>query len=157
MAYQTGKRPVTQPAKGDATGGVKIGPTPAPTKKYVNPVLVERVEPMNYGNAKNLGPSSVEPGTSDTSPLADELRRVAAEGDAGDLIGDIIQHGTARDATVDLASLQTRPFTNEQDVPTKPGMARQTTPSKVGDVVVGSLPSKLGESVAADPTDPYAK
>jgi len=153
MAHQTGKRAVTRPSAGDAPNTGAPGPTPAPTRKYVNPVLVERIEPTGYGQAKNLGPSSVEPGTTNTSGLADELRRVAAESDAGDLLGDIAARGTARDASVDLDSKQTRPFTNEQGVATHPNMKRQTTPSKVGDVVVGTLPATCGASAAPDPKD----
>jgi hypothetical protein len=158
MAYQTSKakrRAITTVAKGDAPNTGSPGPTPGPTKKYVNPILTERVEPTGYGQAKNLGPSSVEPGVTETSGLADELRRVAAESDAGDLLAAIADHGTARNASVDLQSKQTR------DVPddlrnVHPAMKRQTTPSKVGDVVVGQLPSTVGASAAKDPTDPNA-
>jgi hypothetical protein len=126
MAYQRSKdtRPTTTPAKGNAPSQ-KIGPTPAPTRKYQNPVLTERVEPTGYGMSKNLGPSSVEPGVTLNSPLADELKRVNALGDAGDHLQDIIEHGTSADCTVDLQSLQTRPYDNEQDVPSTHGAVRQ--------------------------------
>jgi hypothetical protein len=156
MAYQVHKnRAVTTAAKGDAPNTGAPGATPSPTRKYQNPLLVERVEPTGYGQAKNLGPSSVEPGVTETSGLADELRRVAADSDAGDLLGDIAAHGTSRNSSVDLQSKQTR------DVPddlrnVHPAMKRQTTPSKVGDVVVGSLPATCGASSAPDPKDPNA-
>ena len=58
MAHQTGNRT----AKGDAPNTGSPGPTPAPAKTYKNPVLVERDMTPGYGTAKNLGPSSVEPG-----------------------------------------------------------------------------------------------
>lgn len=105
MAHQTNR------AKGDGPNTGAPGFTPAPTKKFVNPILTERVEPTGYANAKFLGASSVEPGSTVTSDLADELRRVAANSDAGDLIGRIAQRGTARGpaADVELASPQTRP------------------------------------------------
>jgi hypothetical protein len=141
MAYQN-NRPVKVAAKGDAPAQ-KIGPTPAPVKKYVNPVLVERQEPTGYGMAKNLGPSSVEPGTTNSSPLADELKRVNALGDGGDHLQDVIEHGTARDSTVDLMSGQTRPYDDAQDVPTVPGM-RSRTANKEG----GTVPAKCGTSEA---------
>jgi hypothetical protein len=147
---------VTIGAKGDAPQRAP-GPTPAPTRTYKNPVLTERDAPSGYGMSKNLGPSSVEPGTTNTSPLADELKRVNAESDAGDHLQDVIERGTARDAMVDLQSLQTRPFTVDQDVPTAHGMKRQTAQSsKPGDVKVGTLPATLGTSAAPDPrTDEY--
>jgi hypothetical protein len=130
MAYQN-NRPVKVAAKGDAPAQ-KIGPTPAPVKKYVNPVLVERQEP-----------TSVEPGTTNSSPLADELKRVNALGDGGDHLQDVIEHGTARDSTVDLMSGQTRPYDDAQDVPTVPGM-RSRTANKEG----GTVPAKCGTSEA---------
>lgn len=142
MAYQVSKskgRAVTAPAKGDAPGQ-KIGPTPAPVKKYVNPVLTERQETPGYGNAKNLGPSSVEPGTTDTSPLADELKRVNALGDGGDHLEDIIREGTARNNSVDLISKQTR---DVSDAPLTPahGLRSRNLPAGSYD----TLPAKLGE------------
>ncbi len=158
MAYQTNKakrRAITTAAKGDAPNTGAPGPTPSPIKKYVNPILVERVEPTGYGQAKNLGPSSVEPGVTITSPLADELRRVAADSDAGDLIGDIAAHGTARNSSVDLKSAQTRDVPSDLQ-PLAHGMKRQTSPSKVGDVSVGTLPSTCGASAAPDPKDSNA-
>jgi hypothetical protein len=169
MAFQSSKnksRAVTVPAKGDAPNTGAPGFTPAPTRKYVNPTMRERDPAVGYGNArdpspssfdpndpqgygqKDGGPVSVDPGVSRTSPLADELRRVAAESDAGDLLGDIAAHGTARDVSVDLQSLQTRPYSTDQKVGTTPGMKRQTTPSKVGDVTVGKLPAKSGTPAA---------
>jgi hypothetical protein len=144
---------VTVTARGDASATGAPGPTPAPTRKYVNPVLTERVEPTGYGQAKDLGPSSVEPGTTNTSPLADELKRVNAEGDGGDHLQDVIEHGIARNSSVDLAAPQTRDVSGVSP-PLAHGQKRQTTPSKVGDVEVGTLPAKLGASAAPDPKEP---
>jgi hypothetical protein len=143
MAYQVSKsknRAVTVPAKGDAPGQ-KIGPTPAPTKKYVNPVLTERDAPPGYGNAKDLGPSSVEPGTTNTSPLADELKRVNAEGDQGDHLQDIIENGTSRNNSVDLYSKQTRDVSDESLAPAH-GMKSPNLPAGQYE----TLPAKLGAS-----------
>jgi hypothetical protein len=143
MAYQVSKskgRAVTTAAKGDAPGQ-KLGPTPPPTKKYVNPVLTERVAPPGYGASKNLGPSSVEPGTTDTSGLADELKRVNAEGDQGDHLQDIIEHGTSRNNSVDLYSKQTRDVSDEQIAPAHGQRNRNL---KAGSY--DTLPAKLGES-----------
>jgi hypothetical protein len=135
MAFQNSK--VTTAAKGNAKGGVKVGPTPAPVRKYVNPVLVERVEPVTYGGAKNLGPSSVEPGVTNTSPLADELKRVNALGDGGDHLQDVIEHGTARNASVDLGAPQTRDVSDEgltpaygMRIPNKKAGSYDTLPAK---------------------------
>jgi hypothetical protein len=52
-ATAQGPRPssVTIPARGDAVNNGAPGPTPAPTKKYVNPILTERVEPTGYDRA----------------------------------------------------------------------------------------------------------
>ncbi len=147
MAYQNARQ-VKTAARGDAPSQ-KIGPTPAPVKKYVNPILTERVEPTGYAMAKNLGPSSVEPGTSNTSPLADELKRVNAQSDAGDELQNIIESGTARDSMVDLQSLQTRPYDDVQDVPTTPGMRNRNNEG-------GTIPAKLGDSAPPDPKDPNA-
>lgn len=130
MAYQVSK-PVKVPAKGDAPQR-KPGPTPAPTKKYQNPVLTERVEPVTYGGAKNLGPSSVEPGTTLTSPLADELKRVNALGDGGDHLQDIIERGTSRNSMVDLQSSQTRDV-NKTPFPASHGMKGASAGPKVPD------------------------
>ena len=143
MAFQNAKnksRAVTTGAKGDAPGQ-KIGPTSAPVKKYVNPVLTERQETPGYGQAKNLGPSSVEPGTTDTSPLADELKRMNALGDGGDHLEDIIREGTARNSSVDLISKQTRDVSDESLAPAH-GMKSPNLPAGQ----YGTLPAKLGAS-----------
>ncbi len=146
MAFQTGKRPVTTAAKGDkADTGTPV--TLPPTKKWAPSTNVKQFVP-GYGTNLDPSPSSVE-GTQ-TSSLADELRSVNAKGDGGDHLADIIEHGTARNSSLDLggaAGSQTR------DVPddlrnVHPNMKRQTTPSKVGDVVVDQLPSTCGSSAA---------
>lgn len=142
MAFQNSKsknRAVKSAAKGDAPNTGAPGPTPAPTRTYKNPVLTERQEPTGYG-IKDLGPSSTDPGLSRTSPLADELKRVAAEGDGGDVLADIIQRGTARDVTSDLGgSPQTRPVSDEGCAPSY-GMKLPNM--KAGSY--GTLPAKLG-------------
>jgi hypothetical protein len=146
MARQIARTSVTRPAKGNATSGAP-GPTPAPLRKYVNPVLTERVETPGYGQAKNLGPSSIEPGTTLTSPLADELRRVAALSDAGDLLGDIAAHGTSRDSTVaDLGAPQTRDVSQE-GYPAAHGM-RNPNANPV------TIPDKLGAPSTAPVRNP---
>jgi hypothetical protein len=144
MAYQNAKnkgRAVTQPAKGDATGGVKIGPTPAPVKTYKNPILTERQETPGYGQAKNLGPSSVEPGVTDVSDLGQELKRMNAFGDGGDHLEDIIREGTARNNSVDLISKQTRDVSDASLAPAH-GQRNRNLPAGTYD----TLPAKLGES-----------
>lgn len=141
MAFQNSKsRATTVPAKGDAPQR-RPGPTPPPVRKYQNPVLTERDDPPGYGAAKNLGPSSVEPGTTNTSPLADELKRVNALGDGGDHLQDIIENGTARNSMVDLASLQTRDVSDEQ---LAPAHGQKSPNMKAGSY--GTLPAKLGAS-----------
>jgi hypothetical protein len=150
MAFQNAR------AKGDAPKTGAPGPTPAPVRKYAtDPAVVGRSDSPAYGAAKNIGPSSVDPGTTDTSPLADDLRRVAADSDAGDLIGDIATHGTSRNTSLDLQSTQTRNVSDQMIAPSH-GMKRQTSPSKIGDVEVGTLPSKLGASAAPLPKEPNA-
>lgn len=114
MAFQTGKpRAVKAAAKGDAKNTGAPGPTPAPVK-FANPSLTERDFAPNYGTNHFTGASSANPGEKVTSPLADNLKAKAAEGDAGDLLQDIIERGTARDTSVELQSPQTRVVSNEQ-------------------------------------------
>jgi hypothetical protein len=143
MAYQVGK-PVTVPARGDAPQR-KPGPTPAPTKTYVNPVVVERSAPSGYG-VKDLGPSSIEPGTKRTSPLADELKRMGAQGDGGDALQDVIEQGVRTHAGAD----QTRKVDPTQ-YPTTYGLEKRGPDSGSPG---GTVPSKCGESAAPDPKDP---
>jgi len=147
MAFQNGKRPVTTAAKGDkADTGTPV--TVAPTKKWAPSTDVKLFSP-NYGTNNDPSPSSVEGAR--TSPLADELKRVNAEADGGDELQRIIEQGTARNSMVDLASPQTRSVPDDlRNV--HPAMKRQTTPSKVGDVVVGTLPATCGASAAPDPS-----
>ena len=101
---------ITKPAKGNAANNGSPGFTPAPVRTYVNPNLEQtRAFSPNYGTNNDASPSSVDPGTKTTSPLADELRRVAAQSDAGDLLADIAMHGTSRDVSVgDMGAPQTR-------------------------------------------------
>ena len=70
MAYQNSKnksRAVTTAAKGDATGGVKDrADSGAGEEVRQNPIVDRARRNAGVWSAKNLGPSSVEPGTTDT-------------------------------------------------------------------------------------------
>jgi hypothetical protein len=60
-----------------------------------------------------------------------------------------------------VKSPQTRDLSDKSDgnraaAPLHPDMKRQTAPSKVGDVTVGTLPATLGASAAPQPTAPLA-
>ncbi len=147
-------------AKSPSTGNP--GPTPPPVHKF-NPQPGERQATPGYANAKYLGPSSIEPTQSMSSDLADDLRQAAEAGDQGAHLSDVVQHGTARNDSVDLKSPQLRDLNDPRDAnrapsPAHPAMRRQTAQaSKPGDVVVGTLPDTLGASAAPDPVDPFAK
>ena len=157
MAFQTG-RPVKVPARGDAASTGAPGPTPPPTAGQLALQKDTSYGRQSYGANAYGGRVVADPGKTVTSPLADQLRSKAAEGDGGDLLGDIIQHGSARNVSAgETMAPQTR------DVPddlrnVHPAMKRQTTQSpKPGDVVVGELPKTCGASAAPSPVDPYAK
>ena len=108
MAVQVGK-PVKVPAKGDATGGVRLGPTPAPTTADMARAKDTAMGRTNYGANAYSGRVVADPGKTVTSPLADQLRAKAAEGDGGDLLGRIISKSTRGPAAdLDLQSPQTR-------------------------------------------------
>jgi len=126
---------ITKPAKGNAANNGSPGPTPAPVRPYVNPNLSQaRAFSPGYGTNNDPNPSSIEPGTKQTSPLADELRRVAALSDAGDLLGDIAEHGTSRDVSVgDMGAPQTRDVAPEP-YPSSFGMRNpNANPVKIAD------------------------
>jgi len=126
---------ITKPAKGNAANNGSPGPTPAPVRTYVNPNLEQtRAFAPNYGTNADASPSSVDPGQRVTSPLADELRRVAALSDAGDLVGDIAEHGTSRDVSVgDMGAPQTRDVAPEP-YPASFGMRNpNANPVKIAD------------------------
>ncbi len=160
--FGTAKPPLAEisGAKSPSTGNP--GPTPPPVHKF-NPQPGERQATAGYANAKYLGPSSIEPSTSMSSDLADDLRQAAEAGDQGAHLSDVIQHGTARNDSVDLQSPQLRDLNDPRDnnrapSPAHPAMRRQTAQSsKPGDVVVGKLPDTLGASAAPDPVEPFAK
>jgi hypothetical protein len=153
MAYQNSKqnKPVQIAAKGNAPHEAP-GPTPAPTRTYKNPVLVERDETVGYAQAKNLGPSSIAPGIGggdSVSALGQELKRVGALSDAGDHLQDVINRGTARDSTVDLdaSAPQTRAVSSEPDC----GPAHGATSQQEADPAKwGTIPKTLGASAADD-------
>lgn len=131
---------ITKPAKGDAANNGSPGPTPAPVRPYQNPNLAQtRAFSPNYGTNNDPNPSSIEPGTKQTSPLADELRRVAAKSDGGDLLGDIAAHGTSRNVSVgDMQAPQTR------DVAPEPYRASFGMRNRNANPV--TIPAKLGSS-----------
>lgn len=138
---------ITTPAR-DAGPETQIGPTPAPTKPYVNPTLAPRDFHGGYGQNNDTTPSSIAPGRAVSAPLADEIRRVNAQGDGGDLLGRIIERGTSRGAATDveLQSPQTRTV-DATPYPAHPAMAKRGPDSGSPG---GTVPSKLGAS-AFDP------
>jgi hypothetical protein len=89
MAFQVGTKRPHQPNK-----------TPAPNSR-VGFVSTE------YGNNGYPGRSSIDPGQSVTSPLADDLRRSADDGQ--DTLGKVIAGGSSRkEAIGDLGDAQQR-------------------------------------------------
>ena len=142
MAYQNARKPTTGgKAKGDARNTGAPGPTPPPRTKYKQPESGEKFQVVGYGAARNFGPSSADPGVTITSPLADDLRNVAAQGDGGDLLGRIAERGTARGpaADVELQSPQTRDV-DASPYPTAHGMRNRSGEG-------AKVPNRLGESV----------
>ncbi len=160
MAFQIAKskrRAATTAARGDApnTGMPK---TPAPTAASIMLAKDKSYGRENLGSNAYGGKVYADPGQTTTIPLGDEMRAKAeSEADQGAHLSDVIQHGTARNNSVDLASPQTRDYSLDQKVGTTFGMRRQTAQSsKPGDVQVGTLPATCGASAAPDPTDPNA-
>ena len=135
---------IATPAKG-AGPETQLGPTPAPTQAYVNPSLAPRLFKGGYGQNNDTTPSSIAPGRTVSSPLADELRRVNAKGDGGDLLGRIIERGTTRGlaADVELQSPQTRTV-DKTPLKTRDGMKA----ADVGGAPRGSVPANVGTSAA---------
>ena len=148
MAYQTGKPPVTQPAKGDAPNTGAPGPTPAPVKTYANPDLEQlRVFKPGYGTNNDNSPSSVPQGHKQTSALADELKRVNAQGDGGDALQDIIEQGVHMDVGFQMRAI------SDKNVPTHPAQAKRAADSGSPG---GTVPAQCGAAAMAAPKDPYA-
>jgi hypothetical protein len=141
MAYQAGRK-VTQPAKGNAPATGNPGPTPAPVR-YANPSMAERDFTPGYGTNHAPGSSSLTPGQKMTSPLADDLKRKAADSDGGDLLQAIVEGGTARGnaARVELQSPQTRSV-DSNSLPVSFGMR-----SRNGDT--DKVPATCGAPVSA--------
>ena len=110
MAVQSG-RPVTKSAPGDAPNTGAPGPTPPPSRPAPPDEVTELRHPANlrsgYGLNGYSGPSSIPPGQQKLSPLAENLK-ASSEAPDGLTLDHIIQHGTARDTSVDLQSTQTR-------------------------------------------------
>jgi hypothetical protein len=128
-----GQRPITKPAPGNAPNTGSPGFTPAP--KYQTPDLEEvRVFTPGYGTNNDGGPSSVAPGKTRTSGLADELKRFAQND--GEL-DRVISEGTAR--RDDSITGQLRAIADKK-VPTHPHMSGASAGPKV--------PAKLGMSEA---------
>lgn len=129
MAHQNGRQ-VTKPAPGDARNNGAPGFTPPPTK-FANPLMAERDFVPSYGSNHSTMPSSLTPGQRTSSPLADDLKRKAAESDGGDLLQTIIERGTARDsANAELLSPQTRTL-SPGNVPNHPSMKGASAGAKV--------------------------
>ncbi len=139
MAYQSGNKPVTQPAPGDAPATGNPGPTPPP---------VERERSFgreNYGSNAFDGRVVNDPGERTSSPLADalEAKQHSRASDALTL-EHIRQHGTARDSTVDLASAQTRKV-DDTPYPTAVGHHKAS-----GGSPSGTVPTHCGAPVNDD-------
>jgi hypothetical protein len=108
----------------------------------------------SYGANAYAGRVSVDPGKSVTSPLADALRAKAAEGDGGDLLGDIIKHGTARNGSVgEMLAPQTRDVSKEQ-YPASHGLVKRGLDSGSPG---GTVPTSTGSSPMADEMTRRAK
>lgn len=132
---------------GPSTGTPK---TPAPTRKAPpNAVTSIRAPtPQGYGeNGPHANASRTNPGEFVELDLGANMRELMDDDGA---LSSVIAKGVSLDL-----GWQTRAI-GDKNVPTHPAMKRQTTPSKVGDVVVGSLPATCGASAAKDPTDPNA-
>ena len=115
MAYQTG-RPVKVPAEGDAPNTGSPGPTPPPTLAETQHMKDTAYGRTSYGANAYAGRVVANPGKSVTSPLADQLKAKAAEGDGGDLLQTIIEKGTA--ARLDgRSSLAANPLCEQRTVP----------------------------------------
>jgi hypothetical protein len=100
-----------------------------------------------YGANAYGGASSDAPGKTTTSPLADALRAKAAEGDAGDLLGDIIKHGTARNGSVgEMLAPQTRDVSKDA-YPSAHGQVKRGIDSGSPGAVV---PTSTGASPMGD-------
>jgi hypothetical protein len=98
MAYNLNKK-----APGDAKNTGSPGPSPAPTKETA-------FGRENYGANAYGGPSSIEPGSKSSSPMADALK--AGQDDGQSVLDHVIANGAK------ISSSQTRPVSNEQKVPT---------------------------------------
>lgn len=141
MSIQTGKRPSTTAARGDkADTGTPV--TVAPVKKWAPSTNVKQFAP-GYGTNLDPSPSSVEGAR--TSGLADELRRVAANSDAGDLLGKIIERGCRMNSDTDDG--QRLSDIGEKASPVHPNMKAPNSS--------GTVPTKLGASAAPPPKEPY--
>jgi len=136
MAFQNG----TKPAKGNAPNTGSPGKTPAPVR-YANPALDERSFVPGYGTNHFTGRSSVDPGQKMTSALADDLKRKAGEGDAGDLLQTIIEGGHALNAQTRTLPAGNVPLAHGMDVRGDRGGGVKV-PNKIGDPVAVPMARK---------------
>lgn len=146
-AYQV-SRDATKPAAGkqEPTGMMK---TPAPTRPAPPDEVTELRHPANLRSGLGMngysGASSLTPGQQKLSPLAENLQ---ASGEAPDglTLDHIIQHGTARDSSVDLMSAQTRDVSKERYPATFGHKSRTADAGSPG----GMVPSHCGAPVTDD-------
>lgn len=100
-------------------------PTPAPLTKET------AYGRTNYGANASMFPSSIDPGTTVTSPLADNLRQSSDDGEGA--LDRVIREGTAR--VDDSITSQLRSIA-DKNVPDHPAMkgasAGPKIPSKIG-------------------------
>ncbi|MGD0332981.1 MAG: hypothetical protein ABSA90_06955 [Xanthobacteraceae bacterium] len=128
MAFQTGKRPVTTAAKGNAPNtGMPV--TPAPTEDAL--VKLTKAKDVAWGRQQfggngYAGPVSTRPGETVMSDMAKSLKAKSAEGDAGDLLQDIIDGSNRRND--DLISSQLRKI-DDSAYPVSSNMKRQQDPN----------------------------
>lgn len=123
MAYQS----VKTPAPGNAANTGAPGPTPAPTVKE------KTFGRTNYGANAFDGPSSITPGKSVTSPLADDLRRASNDGEF--VLDTVIARGTRMDSP----DFQMRSI-SDAGYPPAHGMKNPTAPG----ITVPNPPKSLG-------------
>ena len=93
-----------------------------------------------YGENGYTGPSSV-------TKVADSDRLSDVEANNEDAVRDALIAGNQPENS------QTRDVSDKLG-PVVYGQTRQTTPSRVGDVIVGKLPATSGASAAPDPKEP---
>ena len=129
MAHQVGGRPATKPAKGNAAANTGMPVTPAPTEDAL--IKLTRAKDVAWGRQQfggngYAGPVSTRPGETITSDLAKSLKAKNAEGDAGDLLQEIVEGSKRRND--DLISSQLRKI-DDSAYPVSSNMKRQQDPN----------------------------